>query len=176
MALVQVARKRVTAANWLETDSAGGPAVSGIEWIASVDHAVRFGTDVPADVREAFWLAIGAIGYAQFYSPILTLVAQQILRVADFGLDQFCIQKKSVVDREPFFARLKRLRAADLIGPQQYNRWDGLRSLRNAATHPRFVEQLSSAMALELIKTVAAAINALPWTRVRIVPGKAEAS
>ena len=157
-------RKRVTAANWLETDSSGGSTVSGVEWIASVSDAVRFGADVPADVEDAFWLAAGAIGYAQFYTPILTLVAQQILRVADFALDQFCVQKKSMVDREPFFPRLKRLRAADLIGPQQYNRWDGLRSLRNAATHPRFVEQLSPAMTLELIKTVAAAINALPWT------------
>ncbi|HEY8321498.1 MAG TPA: DUF4145 domain-containing protein [Candidatus Baltobacteraceae bacterium] len=156
--------KRVTAANWLEADASGGAMVDGAGLIASVEGAVRFGRDVPPDVCRAFWSAAGAIGYAQFYAPVLTLASQQVLRVADFALEQFCIQKKSVVDREPFFARLKRLRTADLIGPQQYNRWDGLRSLRNAATHPRFVEQLSPAMALELITTVAAAINALPWT------------
>ena len=159
--------KRITAANWLEADAWGGSAVDGAALIGSVEGAVRFGPDVPADVCQAFWSAAGAVGYAQFYAPVLTLVSQQVLRVADFALERFCIQKKSVVDREPFFARLKRLRAADLIGPQQYHRWDGLRGLRNAATHPRFVEQLSSAMALDLIATVAAAINALPWTSVK---------
>lgn len=164
----------MTVANWLDGDPPDG-AAAGPAWIAHLDERIAFGADVLPDVQEAFWLAAGAIGYAQFYSPILTLVSQQILRVADFALDQFCIQKKSVKDREPFFARLKRLRSADLIGPQQYNRWDGLRSLRNAATHPRFVEQLSQAMALELIRTVAEAINALPWTRVRNTAKKTEA-
>jgi hypothetical protein len=169
--------KHTTVENWLDTDPIVATMVNrdhrdgsltpsaGTDWIQLINERVCLEDDVPEDVRDAFWFAVGAIGYAHFYYPLFTLVSQQVLRVADYALEQFCVQNNSVIKRETFFARLERLRGADLLSEQQYHRWTGIRNLRNSATHPKFQENWGLAMSLELIIVTGEAIASLAWRR-----------
>ncbi len=92
--------KKVTEHNWLEPDpimrhlvnvnltDGTTCTVSGADWIKFVND-FRMSPPVPNEVRVALRFATGAIGYAYFYYPVFTIVAQQVLRVADFALETF---------------------------------------------------------------------------------------
>lgn len=158
----RTAFKRTTAENWLDPD----PRMSGEdgrEWIAQV-NGLKFDMAVPDDVCEAFVFATGAIGYAYFYGPILTLVSHQVLRVADFALDRF-FDRRGIEKPRTFGERLQRLKNDGLLSGPEYNRWDGIRRLRNAATHPDFQDEWNPAMSLQMIRAAVTAISALPWEK-----------
>lgn len=155
--------KRTTPDNWLDPD----PQLTGEDaraWIRYV-NALKFDAAVPDDVCEAFVFAVGAIGYAHFYSPVLTLVSHQVLRVADFALDRFfdrCAMEKP----RTFGERLERMKSDGLLTGPEYNRWDGIRRLRNDATHPDYQAGWNPTMALRTIEATVTAISALPWNPI----------
>ena len=160
--------KLTTVENWLEPDPLMAALVNhnhstglvrptqGTDWIAYVART-PLDEHVPFEVWAAFNFAAGAIGYAYFYYPLLTVVSQQALRVADFAVDQlFEAMGKTKVNS--LARRLKILRVEGLISEGEFHRWDGIRRLRNKATHPAWQENWGHAMSLQLIETVSLAI------------------
>ncbi len=166
--------KRVTPENWLDADPSMNVSdvrdeavhVEAQGWIAFV-NGLHLSPFIPEDVREAFHFATGAVGYAYFYSPIFTLMSQQILRVADFAIDRLFDRRGIVPKPERFSERIAVLAKRGLLSEAEANRWDGIRRLRNSATHPKFQEDWGQGMSFELIRTVATAIGNLPWNATK---------
>lgn len=152
--------KRTTPDNWLDPDPQSAHD-DPRDWIRRV-NALKFDAAVPDDVCEAFVFAVGAIGYAHFYGPILTLVSHQVLRVADFALDRF-FDRRAMEKPRTFGERLERMKSDGLLSGPEYNRWDGIRRLRNAATHIDDRTGWNQTMALRTIEATVTAISALPW-------------
>jgi hypothetical protein len=167
--------KLTTVGNWLEPDPLMAALVNlnhstgavtptqGTDWIAYVART-PLDEHVPFEVWAAFNFAAGAIGYAHFYYPLLTIVSQQVLRVADYAVDRlFEALGKTKVNS--LARRLEILQLEVLISEGEFHRWDGIRRLRNKATHPAWQENWGHAMSLQLIETVSLAISALPWSK-----------
>ena len=123
---------------------------------------VRLEKSVPLNVRRAFQMALGAMAYAYWYYPLLTLAAQQILRVADFASDIFA-RERGMDLQYSLAARLKALAKDGAVDELQLRRWEGIRRLRNSATHPSFQQIWGPAQAIDVARAVADAINTLPW-------------
>lgn len=166
--------KYVTPDNWLEADPISPHlvildkrdgsihAVDGRDWIEFV-NGIKISLSVPEDIREAFEFSVGAIGYAYFYYPLFTIVSQQIFRVADFAIDRFVDSSGIVSKPRPLAAKLQALHMNGTLSPAAFQKWEGIRRLRNSSTHPNFQENWGHAMSLDAIRRVAAAISALPW-------------
>lgn len=165
--------KQTTVENWLEPDPLMGALVNidvrdgsvipveGTDWIhfvneLSISHAV------PQEVQQAFRFATGAIGYAYFYYPMFTIISQQVLRVADFAIDKL-FDARGMKKPHSFERRLAILADNGLLNEMEAEHWDGLRRLRNSATHPAWQQNWGLGMSLDLIRVVAEAISNLPW-------------
>jgi hypothetical protein len=121
---------------------------------------------VPDVVRWAFAFGAGSVGYSYFYYPILTLVAQQELRVADFTIDKLFDSLSLAPKPRSYARRLKVLRDRGLLPDGEYQRWEKFRILRNHSTHPPWQQNWGHAMSLQLVKDIADAISELPWNGV----------
>lgn len=167
--------KNVTVDNWLEPDPLYAglvnlnkvdgtiSATTGADWIRYMDGH-RLAAEVPEEVRHAFDFAAGAVGYSYFYYPILTLVAQQELRIADFAIDKLFDARGITPKPQSFKRRLEILHKRGLLSDGEFGRWDAIRNLRNHSTHPPWQQNWGHAMSLEIVKAVAEAISDLPWT------------
>jgi hypothetical protein len=116
---------------------------------------------VPRVVREAFYFTRNAMCYAYWYYPLLTIGCQQILRVADFATE-IAATENGLKPARSFARRIEQLLKAGII-PQAEGRWEGIRRLRNSATHPEFQQNWGGGMSIEMIQTTAALINGLKW-------------
>ena len=118
---------------------------------------------MPIEVRNAFEFAKGGLGYGYFYYPLVTIVGQQVLRVADFAIDQLLLNLNITPKPRSFARRLQRLYKDGLINDALLHRWDALRNLRNSATHPDFQHFWLPADAVRTFRLVGEMISALPW-------------
>jgi len=174
MAITGPGFKQVTVENWLEPDPLYAGLVNlnrvdgttspttGADWLRFLDYA-RLSAPVPDVVRRAFDFAAGAVGYSYFYYPLLTLVAQQELRVADFAIDKLFDERAITPKPSTFYDRLVALHRQGLLSDASFHQWDAFRKLRNHSTHPPWQQNWGHAMSLQLVKDIAKAISALPW-------------
>jgi hypothetical protein len=123
---------------------------------------IRLTTPVPYEVRRAFQMALGSLPYAYWYYPLYTLGAQQLLRVADYALDQFA---RGVGLEKPYSLadRIQKLSSSGALSDEGVRRWQLIRRLRNKVTHPTFQEIWGLPQACDVAQSVAGAIAALPW-------------
>jgi hypothetical protein len=166
--------KLVTRDNWLAPDPVSTAFVQlvhrngsvkpmdGADWIDTV-AATRMSNNVPLDVQNAFEFAKGGLGYGYFYYPLITIVGQQALRVADFSIDQLFVERGISPRPQSMARKIRRLRQDSLIDDAQFQRWDALRQLRNSATHPDFQHVWLPADAVRTFRIVAEMVSALPW-------------
>jgi hypothetical protein len=124
---------------------------------------IRLTAPVPHEVRRAFQMALGSLPYAYWYYPLYTIGAQQLLRVADFALDQFA-RNVGLERSYSLGERIQRLSATGALADDNLRRWQLIRRLRNSATHPGFQEVWGLPQARDVAQSVAEAIGALPWT------------
>ncbi len=124
---------------------------------------IRLTAPVPYEVRRAFQMAFGSLPYAYWYYPLFTLGAQQLLRVADYALDQFA---RGVGLERPYSLadRIQKLSSSGALSDEDVRRWQLIRRLRNKVTHPTFQEVWGLAQTCDVARSVAEAIAALPWT------------
>jgi hypothetical protein len=167
--------KQVTVQNWLKPDPVMAHlvnsnvrdgttcSVNGSDWNQFVND-LPIPPQVPQDVRTAFEFATGAIGYSYFYYPLFAIVAQQVLRVADFAVDKL-LEGLAMKPIRSFKRRLMTLRAHGQLTDWQVNRWEALRMMRNEATHPAWHRNWETSMSLGLVRSVAEAISDLPWPK-----------
>ncbi|GEM_PF-1734687 len=139
--------------------------------ILSSIESYKLGEGVPIEIRRAFQAAKGAMVYGYWYYPMLTLAAQQLVRVAVFALENFLDLAK--IDRRGAI-QMQIQKLADLgffVSSNDRARWENIRRLRNRVSHSGTANIWSVADALSIAREVSAAINTLPW-RGAIVAGR----
>jgi hypothetical protein len=160
--------KAVTSENVLEVD----PVVATM---ATMDHrtgivrpqtpddwvpfvvAVELSANVPHEVRRAFTLAQHAMCYAHWYYPMLTLGADDLLRVADFAAAEAA--REHGIRARTFEQRIGRLVSAGVIPHEDEPLWTALRAARNSATHPAFQHIYGFSHALHILNAVREVID-----------------
>lgn len=117
---------------------------------------------VPFEVRRGFMFARNAMCYGYWCYGMLTLGAQQMLRVADDALAHVA-RERGHTDRLNFADRIRKLVEVGDIPLEDALTWDGVRNLRNSATHQRFQQIWSPGMAAQMISTVATLLDRVAW-------------
>lgn len=118
---------------------------------------------VPYEVRRGFLFARNAMCYAYWCYGLMTLGAQQLLRVGDDALTHALAAHGINKDRMTFADRIKKLVAIGAIPPEDSPKWDAVRRLRNSATHQKFQQIFSPADAFRLTTTIAALLARVSW-------------
>jgi hypothetical protein len=112
---------------------------------------VELPNEVPFEVRRAFYMARNAMAYGYWYWPLVTMGAQQILRVADFATDVAWNTTKSPNFKE----RVEKLIKRRVIDGSDANLWECVRDWRNKATHPEWQQTWGPKWGVKFAQTVA---------------------
>jgi hypothetical protein len=105
----------------------------------------QLGPNVPSDVAALFEVARGAMIYGWFFYPIITLSAEQCLRVLEAGVKACCEShriltkkrnKKGELLDTSYSDNLKKLKKHRVIPESGENLWNVARKLRNLTSHP----------------------------------------
>lgn len=152
--------KQVDIGNWLDMD----PAWEGTYAMKSSDEArrewviyaksVTLSTSAPENVQSLFATAINALVYSYFYYPLMTLCADQLLRVVETAAQEKCKQLGAPTLRT-LASAIDWLIAQNIIPRADRDRWSTMRTLRNFSSHPR--SQLIANVAMMRMQVEAAA-------------------
>jgi len=151
---------RITAENWLLPDRKdyipiGAPPD---QWIARF-LAPALDPSVPLEVRRVFEMARGAMIYSWFFYPLATLGLEQCTRIAEFAVRERCriLQNES----DHFGENLRTLAAERVISPEEEQRWQAMRRLRNDRSHLNSFMLTDPGEAAGFLRTTVERINAL---------------
>jgi hypothetical protein len=122
---------------------------------------VNITEQAPLEVRRMFEVARGAVVYGYFFYPLHALGAEQLFRVAEAAVTLKCEQMGAETERMRFVDKIKYLVGAGAVPAQEEDVWQGIRGMRNAASHPNIQTMFDSADALVLLRLVAGKINSL---------------
>ncbi len=122
---------------------------------------VELSEKVPLQVRHLFDAARGACLYGWFFYPLYQLGENQLFRVADAAVTAKCTPMKPHKILRDFFARLAWLEEQGVIPQEAKEAWDGMRRLRNIASHPVMQSLNFPGPILGSFRRVRDAINAL---------------
>lgn len=167
--------KRVTTANALETD----PVVSDMwtvnhstgearpqepgDWISLIT-SIELRPVVPSEVHRMFTLVQGALCYAHWYYPMVTIGMNEMLRIADVATDKACKQRRLPYGEDaPFARRIDSLATVGAIDDADKQLWHRLRKQRNRATHPSSQNIYGFAQAFDTARHVRDLIDRINW-------------
>lgn len=160
--------KALTIENWAQADPAmahfGGPDSTGN--FQSLDQDIwarevlscKLAGDVPVDIRRLHDVARGAMLYAYFFYPIMTLAAEQLYRVVDAAL---ATRTRHLDPRRTFGQRINAAIKEGVISEKERLRWEAVRELRNMASHSESQSIYAPGMALTTLAIATDQINDL---------------
>ncbi|MBD8900446.1 DUF4145 domain-containing protein [Rhodanobacter sp. DHG33] len=129
------------------------------EWVIYA-KSVTLSTSAPENVQSLFTTTINALVYSYFYYPLMTLCADQLLRVVETAVQEKCKQLGA-----PAFHTLGSaidwLIARKIIPHTDCDRWSAMRTLRNFSAHPRSQLIANVAMMRMQVEASAELINSL---------------
>jgi hypothetical protein len=163
--------KQLDLSNWTQPDSTSThfwmPGTDGCmrpmmaeDW-ARLFLEVELSEKVPLQIRHLFDAARGACLYGWFFYPLYQLGENQLFRVADAAVTAKCTAMRSPKKVQDFFARLAWLEEQGVILSNAKGAWDGMRRLRNIASHPETQSLNFPGSILGSFRGVRDAINAL---------------
>jgi hypothetical protein len=121
---------------------------------------VRLDDAVPLPVRKLFEAARGALVFSVMFYPLLTLGAEQLLRVLETSLVFKC-QQMNAPDIGKFSQRVEWLRKHKAISTDDEVRWKQLVELRNEASHPKDQMIFGLAQALTILDATVELVDLL---------------
>jgi hypothetical protein len=162
--------KQLTLANLTEPDPANRNVVmyshflEGMVPMESGDWARLFlgfelDDHVPAEVRDLFEVARGAILYDWFFYPMFQLGQEQLFRVSEAAAKQCC--KVLGHDRPSFYNAIEYLVDQGTISADAQQRWEAARKLRNSSSHPERASVMPPGAIASMVETTATDINGL---------------
>jgi hypothetical protein len=163
--------KQLTLANWDKADPVNaifgrlsrlvGPRrMSGHDW-AREFLSIELGPQVPDHVQDLFAVARGAMLYGWFFYPVYLLAEEQLHRVLETAV-RTRYQELGGGRRRPAFAHaIEWLIDRKVISPNDKERWDGIRVMRNAASHPEHQDVMPPGAVLRTLRETAHDINRL---------------
>ena len=163
--------KEITPTNWLEPDqvlkafvrlTSDGRSrpITGDEYLRYILEP-KLVESMPIDVQALFEVARGAVAYGYFFYPIYTLAAQQLFRVAEAAVVHKCKALGVPKSKGTYKKRVDWLVDEGIIPESELIRWDAIRELRNAASHPDRQSILTPGNAVGLLEGIAEQINSL---------------
>jgi len=169
--MVKFGFKEITPSNWLEPEgvlkgfvrmSLDGQfhPITGEEYLRDI-LSPQLLSSVPRDVQALFEVARGAMVYGYFFYPLYTLAAQQLFRVAEAAITHKCKALGAPKSCNTFQKGVKWLVGNGGIPKSELCRWDAVRKLRNAASHPRRQSIFMPGNAIGMLEGIAEQINAL---------------
>jgi hypothetical protein len=161
--------KDLTLENWTQADPVMGvfggddPGAGGVQPLRQDRWARRvlasdLTSAVPRHIRQLFAVARGAMLYASFDYPNMTLAAEQLYRVVDAAL---AARMPHLNSRLTFAERIEAAIADGIIPSRDRRRWDATRRLRNIASHPERQAIYPPGMALTSLEIATEQINGL---------------
>lgn len=130
------------------------------DWLRLVTGIV-LDEKVPLEVRKMFTFAQGGMCYGHWYYPLLTLIAHDLLRVADFATVEACRERH--IAARTFEKRIVALVAAETIPAPDEQLWTAIRHARNRATHPASQSIYGFSMAFDMLRVICGLINRIVW-------------
>jgi hypothetical protein len=115
---------------------------------------------VPLPVRKLYETARGALAYSVVFYPLLTLGAEQLLRVIDSATLHKC-EQMNAPDIGKFFQRIEWLRKHKAIPESEEPRSKQVVELRNQASHPTDQMIFNLPMALTLLDLTVELVESL---------------
>jgi hypothetical protein len=166
-----MAFKPLTLASWKEPDPVNavfgrfdrvtGPRqMTGEDW-AREFLAVELKEHVPEHIRELFAVARGAMLYGWFFYPMFLMGEQQMYRVVEAAATTRYQQLKGPKGKPSFKQTIEWLIERQVIPAEDEERWDAVRQLRNAASHPDRQSVMPPGAVLSGLKASADDINDL---------------
>ncbi len=163
--------KEITPSNWLEPDdvlkgfvrvSPDGRSrpITGDDYLRDILRPKLLEL-VPADVQALFEVARGAMAYGYFFYPLYTLAAEQLFRVAEAAIALKCKALEAPKSEGTLKKRINWLVDKGIVPRSELIRWDAIRKLRNAASHPDRQSILTPGNAIGLLEGTAEQINSL---------------
>lgn len=163
--------KQLSLDNWTEADPVNrnfariSPLVGPIQmdqgdW-ARQFLAVDLSDDVPAEIRDLFAIARGAMLYGWFFYPLFRLGEEQLYRVLEAAVRLRYRQLGGAKAAPRYEETIELLVDHGLISTEQTERWTAARHLRNLVSHPERAAVVPPGSALRMLKVSAADIEAL---------------
>jgi hypothetical protein len=163
--------KSLTLATWQEPDPvnsvfgrfdrlAGPRQMTGEDW-AREFLAVELEDHVPEHIRELFAVARGAMLYGWFFYPMFLMGEQQMYRVVEAAATTRYQQLQGPKGKPTFKQTVEWLIERQVIPAEDEDRWDAVRQLRNAASHPDRQSVMPPGAVLSGLKASADDINDL---------------
>jgi hypothetical protein len=162
--------KKITLENWLEPDEVLKAFVkitlSGVEPVTSndlLDDILQPQLDeaIPREVKALFEVARGAMCYGYFFYPLYTLAYEQLFRVAETAVSLKCKALGAPNKVKKFSQKVNYLIEKSVIPENEKLRWEGIRGLRNGASHPESQSIVTPGDALSTLRRMAMTINKL---------------
>ncbi len=116
---------------------------------------------VPTEVKALFEVARGAMVYGYFFYPLYTLAAEQLFRVVESAIVHRCKVLGAPRSRNTFKKKIEWLIDQGNIPKSELNRWEAIRELRNAASHPDRQSILTPGNAIWFLEGIAEQINSI---------------
>lgn len=163
--------KQLSLENWLTPED--------LSFLVSVDHETgtpsaigpngwadrflkpRLDSAIPSSVGALFEVARGAMLYGCFFHPLFTLATEQLFRVHESALTERCKELGAPVAIKSFAAKIAWLETYGVISGSDALRWNAVRQLRNAASHPQGQMILMPTHALMCLDTAVELINGI---------------
>lgn len=130
------------------------------DWVPLV-MGITLDSAVPHEVRKMFTFAQGAMCYAHWYYPLLTLISHDLLRVADFATVEACRERGLV--SKTMHKRIAALVAHGAIAPRDERLWSSIRDARNRTTHPPTQSIYGFGLAFDILRTIRDLIESVAW-------------
>jgi hypothetical protein len=162
--------KELTSENWLIPDttmrgfvrlSFDGKenSISGEEWLHDILQP-KIHETVPIEVRKLFEVA-RVLAYGIFFYPIYTLGIEQLHRVVESAVGFKCKTMSAPSKINTFKKKIEWLIEKGAISKSKSIHWEGVRGLRNIASHPEMQSIYMPIDALKFIESAAVDINSL---------------
>jgi hypothetical protein len=149
---------------WVSKDGTQAGTMNGEDWL-EVFLAPKLLPSVPANVRDLFEIARGALVYGYFFYPLFTLALEQLFRVGETAISERRKQAGASIHEGGRKYRFKEnvdwLRRNNQISEDQFEEWEALRDARNYASHPERPSKIPPGAVGLLLKLMAKRINLL---------------
>lgn len=172
--------KKITNATWLSADLPKlFSELTEDLWLSSVLKPT-LSDGVPREIKGMFEVARGIMIYGWFFYPLLTIGAEQCLRVLEAGAKSRCQQLGLTVERKrrsgsgpiALYNYIDTLGNNGELSSDDVAQWKLLRSLRNHVSHPSHQDILPPAIPMHMLQNTAEVLNRLFCGHVDSVQSK----
>jgi hypothetical protein len=167
----QLGFKALILENWTEADPVNknfgrfsplvGPVTMGQGDWARDFLSVELSANVPAEIRDLFTVARGAMLYGWFFYPLFRLGEEQLYRVLEAAAKLRYREAGGTANRPSYFEVIDSLVEMGLIPEDERERWTAARKLRNHVSHAERAAVVPPGFALRMLRVSARDMDTL---------------